>query len=344
VDYYGLYQKYKLNRPLRDEERKLQLKQHDRLAADPVYFCSTIKLNNTYIEVVDKFYAAKGFAATTTLITIPMLLALLFLAGYLFFAGGLFNTAYDRDIGLYGGPFMALVGSFVLAFALWMLLKEAFCYTHYPIRLNRKTGIVHVFRFDGTVLSVPWDTLFFTVGRCNRFLGIQTWDVRAHVLDRDGTTVRETFSLAMASESKGNVLVYWEYIRRYMEEGPADIILRTPVYLPISERRETWRFGLMRLALDGPWAVVVAIMLPLYLPMSLGRWFAMRTSKIPVWPKEVEDVCRIEPGDPYARDARDNPPKLWKALWANRKIPYLDAQAVFDSHGADSSEVDIGNL
>jgi hypothetical protein len=164
--------------------------------------------------------------------------------------------------------------------------------------------------------------LFFTVGRCNRFFGIQTWDVRAHVLASDGTTVRETFSLAMASESQGDVLVYWEYIRRYMEEGPSAVILRTPVYLPISERRETWRFGLMRLALDLPWAAVLVIMLPFYFLMSLGRWFAMRTSKIPVWPKEVEDVCRVEPNDPYGRDARDNPPNLWKALWGNRKMVY----------------------
>jgi hypothetical protein len=331
VDYYGLFQKYKLDRPLGNEERKLQLNQKDRLDVDPVYFSSTIGLNDTYIEVVDKFYAAKGFAASTTLIVIPMLLALLSLAGYLFVAGGLNNTGYDRNIGLFGGPFMALLGTLVLAFALWILRKEAFSYTHYPIRLNRKARMVHVFRFDGTVLSVPWDALFFTVGRCNRFFGIQTWDVRAHVLDRDRTTVRETFSLAVASESQGGVLVYWEYIRRYMEEGPAAVISLTPVYLPISERRETWRFGLMRLSLDLPWAAVLVIMLSFYFVMSLGRWFAMHTSKIPVWPKEIDEVCCIELNDPYARDARDNPPKLWKALWANRKIPYLDAQVVLDS-------------
>jgi hypothetical protein len=188
--------------------------------------------------------------------------------------------------------------------------------------LNRKTRVVHVFRFDGTVLSVPWDTLFFTVGRCSRFFGIQTWDLRAHVLDPDGMTVRETFSLAMASQSQRIVSLYWEYVRRYMEEGPQAVLSLTPVYLPISERRETWRFGLMRLALDGPWAAVLMIMLPLYFLMSLGRWFAMRTSKIPVWPKEVEEVCRIEPNDPHARDARNNPPELWNALWGNRKMVY----------------------
>jgi hypothetical protein len=322
VDYYGLFQKYKLDRPLGEEERKLQLKQKEHLDVKPVYFCSTTELNSNYIEVVDKFYAAKGFAAIVALITIPMLLALLWLAGTLFFAGGLFSADYDRNIGIYGGAFMALLDSSVLAFVLWVLLKEAFCYTHYPIRFNRKTRMVHVFRFDGTVLSVPWDTLFFTLGRGNRFLGIQTWDVRAHVLDVDETTVRDTFSLAMASESQRIVRLYWEYVRRYMEEGPQAVLSLTPVYLPISKRRETWRFGLMRLALDGPWIVVLVTMLPFHFLVSLGRWFAMRTSKIPVWPKEIDEVCCIELNDPYARDAHDNPPELWKVLWENRKMPY----------------------
>jgi Family of unknown function (DUF6708) len=331
VDYYGLLQKYKLNRPLRDEEQELQLRQKRRLDVDPVYFSSTIRLNSTYIEVADKFYAAKGFAASVALILISLNGALLLLAGYVFFELGLMSDRYDRNVGIFGGVFLAVLDCCMLAVLLRGLLKEAFCYTHYPIRLNRRTRMVHLFRFNGTVLSVPWDTLFFTVGRCNRFFGIQTWDVRAHILDVDGATVRETFSLAMASESQGDVLVYWEYIRRYMEDGPAAVISRTPVYLPISERRETWRFGLMRLVLDGPWIVVLVAMLPFHFLVSLGRWFAMRTSKIPVWPKEIENVCRVEPNDQYARDAHDNPPNLWKALWANRKIPYLDAQAVLDS-------------
>jgi hypothetical protein len=321
VDYYGLFQKYKLDRPLGHEERKLQLYPKNRLDVAPTYACSTIRVNETYVEVVDKFYAAKGFAAIVTLLGIPMLVALALLEGKLFIVDGLFGEAYDHKVVTYVGGSGFVLGIAVLAFALWVLLKEAFCYTHYPIRFNRQTRMVHVFRFNGTVMSVPWDTLFFTLGRCNRFFGIQTWDVRAHVLDSDGTTVRETFSLAMA-EAQHIVPLYWEYVRRYMEEGPQAVLALTPVYLPISKRRESWRFGLMRLALDGPWAVVVLIMLPLYLPMSLGRWFAMRTGKIPVWPKEIEELCRIEPNDPYARDARNNPQELWRVLWANRKMVY----------------------
>jgi hypothetical protein len=53
----------------------------------------------------------------------------------------------------------------LLALALiWLLRKESFAYTHYPMRFNRKTRTVHVFRPNGTVLSVPWDQLYFTLG------------------------------------------------------------------------------------------------------------------------------------------------------------------------------------
>jgi hypothetical protein len=51
------------------------------------------------------------------------------------------------------------------------------------------------------------------------------------------------------------------------------------------------------------WLLTNLIILP-------GRWFAMRTSKVPVWPNEIEDICPAEPGDPYMKDARINPPDL----------------------------------
>ena len=42
---------------------------------------------------------------------------------------------------------------------------------------------------------------------------------------------------------------------------------------------------------------------PFYFISSLGRWIAMRTSKIPQWPQWVEEACVIDPNDPYNRDS-----------------------------------------
>lgn len=60
--------------------------------------------------------------------------------------------------------FAALAGA-ILAAICWgmlaLLRKEAFAFTHYPLRFNRATRIIHYFRFTGEVASVPWDDVFF---------------------------------------------------------------------------------------------------------------------------------------------------------------------------------------
>jgi hypothetical protein len=58
--YSGLVIKFKLNRSLNELEQSLHLKQDVRLAIEPQNRLSTIKLNSTYLEVVDKWFAWKG--------------------------------------------------------------------------------------------------------------------------------------------------------------------------------------------------------------------------------------------------------------------------------------------
>ena len=48
-------------------------------------------------------------------------------------------------------------------------------------------------------------------------------------------------------------------------------------------------------------------MVPMNFVFALGRWIAMRTSKVPVWPADVEATCAIDSGDPFAIDASINP-------------------------------------
>ncbi|ELE9729719.1 hypothetical protein RM407_003398 [Enterobacter kobei] len=64
MDYYGLFPKFKVNRSLRDEERTHQLKQHQTTELDGqsvVPDMKVITLNSHYLELVDKYYSAKGF-------------------------------------------------------------------------------------------------------------------------------------------------------------------------------------------------------------------------------------------------------------------------------------------
>lgn len=47
----------------------------------------------------------------------------------------------------------------------------------------------------------------------------------------------------------------------------------------------------------------------------IGRMISMVTSKIPVWPDEVEQECPTLEDDPYSLTAEDNLPLGWWKLW-----------------------------
>lgn len=168
--------------------------------------------------------------------------------------------------------------------------------------------MVHVFRIDGTVLSVPWDEVFFTLGLAGG-TGLTTkWDIRGLVLDHTRETVKETFTFSMVSTDKTHLYQLWEFIRRYMEEGPQEVFSQVEFCLPIWDRRESYLFGLKRLLVNlNGLPVIQILMLPFLLVYSIGRVIAMWTSRIPRWPKEIEDACPIELGDPYVKDWRNNP-------------------------------------
>ena len=315
MEYTGLINQYKVNRPLTEEERRNRLDPAKRFDVSPNYFSSTIRMNSRYLEVADKYYGWKG--ALTFVMTVLTLICLFitWVAASIFFVDGLMGSADDRAANLVFGGVPLLMGIAMIIALLWLIFRECFRLTHYPIRLQRDLRMVHVFRLDGTVFSVSWDKVFFTLGRGNRPFGIQTWDVRGHVLDDDGVTVVETFCFALAWPDIAEVQRYWEYVRRYMEEGPEAIAPDTLAYLPIADRRETWGFGLLRLALNLPGQTSAQLILaPAFLLFSIGRWFAMRTCKIPVWPKHIEEACVVDAGDPFAKDASSNPEKLWKVM------------------------------
>jgi hypothetical protein len=258
------------------------------------------------MELVDKFYGWKGFLTTVLLICIGMItfFSLFMVFDAVFF--GWENTEPEEYLlvffvlTIFAAPFIWV--------GIWLLRKESFAYTHYPIRLNRKTRMVHVFRTNGTVLSVPWDEVFFCLGYCSQ----QMWDIRGYVLDKDRTTVLEAFPLsAIGGGAIGQEVLrsFWEFVRRYMEEGPQEAARTVEIFLPIGERRERVIDGFRRMhaeASGGP-AIAILVAAGLGLLFAPGRWFAMRTSKIPQWPQEIEAVNVVEPNDPYFRDASMNP-------------------------------------
>lgn len=298
--------KYKLNRPLTDEEKKnhLDIKSSTNIEVDDDL--STIRLNNTYLELVDRWYADKGHAVIYgALGASPMVYGVV---------AGLQVTIEKIDhleIALFG-----LVASTIcfaiLAISLWFIHLEAFRRTHCPIRLNRKNRMVYAFKPDGSIIRASWDNLF--ICRDSHYvplMGRKFYDIRAHILDEDGVTIRETFTLGypyFGDEERLRTL--WEYIRCYMEDdqGVKIAYKATDLCMPVGERREGLYFGIVRgfgIAAFSPF-IAQPLMSPIWAVITWGRLIAMYTSRVPHWPEDIENECQIDENDPYRKDWRDN--------------------------------------
>lgn len=310
MDYVGLLYKYKVNRPLTEDERRYQVKQKKKLNVEPLYQLSIIRMNSTYMDLVDKFYAWKGSLSLFSALFIGVccwgLTAMAFYSVRDIQDGksGLFDEL------LYLSIFFIMFSPIIVA-SVWILLKESFRYTHYPIRLNRKTRTVHVFRLDGSTLSVPWDDVFFTLGKSQTR---NIYDLLGHLMDADGVTVKDTFSLGQygmlteedlsnPAKQDGNYLHrYWEFVRRYMEEGPAQLIKQVEFVVPIADKRESISYSFSRF--NANWGPLWLPMLPITLLVWPFRVLAMRTCKIPQWHRDIEATCIVDANDPYQRDER----------------------------------------
>ena len=298
----GLYA-YKVNRPLSDAEIRDHLPQKEPSLSAPWFQLSVIRMNSTFLECVDRLYAWRGFGTAMALgfsfIPIMIMTAPLSIIGRY----STITPEKQTEMAI-GGFVLFLIGLACLAFLFWMSRFECFRHTHYPTRFNRKTRMVHVFRPNGKVLSVPWDKIYFTLG----FQVMDYWEVVGHILSKDGSTVLDTFPLSMRDirndrNPKTTLYQHWEFVRRYMEEGPENLYNQVGIILPIDKKKETFLIGCKRVFANYGEVPIAAIFVsPVILCCVIGRWIAMRTCKIPLWPDEVEAESQIDPDDPYIRD------------------------------------------
>jgi hypothetical protein len=256
-----------------------------------------IHLNTTYMDWIDRRFLFRGGFGMVVFTAFNICV----FSFYLFELLPRILGDRDPDIEYFLSALMltlwlaAILGA-VLKF---ILLKEYFTYTHYPIRFNRKTRMVHVFRHNkpGGVLSVPWDKVYFHIGQGTTrkdFL-----DIRGEVLD--GDTVTDTFALGHVN-SRQALLEMWEFIRRYMDEGPeatAPHPLDRYVQLSVTP---SWKncFLAMRTyyAAGLPW-FLQPFVFPFVLLYTLTRWVVLHTCRKPVFPPAIEATCQIEPNDPH---------------------------------------------
>ena len=304
----GLLKPFKVNRPLTEQEIADQLPLKKSCGAPPKNQFATIRMNSTFLEIRDKFFVERGMFTAFGLFGLCFFGWLLVAITWIPISR--WATLSEQLRLEYVLGLVAFYAMFLGTFAFiwfWRVRKECYRYTHYPIRFNRKTRMVHVFRLDGTVMSESWDKLCFTLCQ-HSFLDGSEWEVRAHRLAEDGITVLETFGLSgtVPHKEKDQPLLrgVWEFVRLYMEEGPQAAMPVIDHANDIADRREPYMAG-VRILMEAVGNFF--LMLPFGMFFGIGRWLCMRSCKIPQWPQEIEDQCQIEPDDPYRVDAQHLP-------------------------------------
>jgi hypothetical protein len=251
------------------------------------------------------------------------------------------------------------IGSTIMSFPaflifFWLIKLDWFQYTHYPIRFNRKTRKVYVFRRDGTAWSAPWDKLYFTIihqsfdrRRVGMLLLDREWTdedtiyieqpgqlrykdpetiARIHKINvamEEAVVLEQVFLPFITTESDtGRLYSIFDFIRCYMDGDDTQVaeLAKQIDYAPdIVDKRETFFGGwhYMDVMFTGRYLHLrIGYYLTTLLFYIVGRWIAMHTCKIPVWPKEVEQECQFEPDDPNLRDAQHlSPPDAAQVPW-----------------------------
>lgn len=241
----------------------------------------------------------------------------------------------EADQLFYSFLVVILAITFFIASTLWLgrvLLKSFTGYTHYPVRLDRKNQLVHVFRHNGEggVSSYKWrDIRCGLLGGGAQERGYVQGVIAGYIPRPDKSY--DHFRLGAMWPTPEGMYGQWEFYRRYMEEGPDR--LEAPEYLlPLDTQREPFRLGAQQCWLvGGPLPFVIAFFAPLSIPGTLVRWVAMNiTRKMPRWPQRILDLCPVAPDDPYAsREYRDPNVSLGLALGVTIVGLAIDAALVY---------------
>ncbi|OAT77134.1 hypothetical protein A9B99_07450 [Mangrovibacter phragmitis] len=281
-------------------------------------FDSVVRLNSTYMEMVDRCYDYRG--------------GMTLLGGFIFSLTFILNFLIPVYKMIWLGAF-ELAGILIMA-VVWVvlilpvsllsykvLLAEMFFSTYYPIRFNRKTGMVYIWQAGGKVQTIPWRDIRFVLYEEKKFRS-KEWSLIGCLTAEDGNTVTQAIPLSINLDWTPEVIdMYWEFIRCYMEEGDEylpDLADTIPWCPPVDQQKEGWLFGLLYISKQ-PVRIGLLVnfpLIPIFLAVSLVRWLVMLTSKIPRWPADIMAACQVAENDPVSKGPEDNPPQLWRPMLA----------------------------
>jgi hypothetical protein len=287
--YSGWTSAWPINRLLTQEEKDSALSRHRQEGIEPDDRGAATAFNSTYVEFVGRRFRLRG--GISTLGISLSILFFMFLLLFLLIDSPL-NLA--NIIGLSITAIFCL--SFIFLFWFKILNRDYFTHTYYPIRFNRKTREIYVFRDarDGGIITVPWEEGFFHIGRGlgnKRLL-----DLRCHVMG-SGEVVKDTFVTGMFYMNQSAVQQLWDFVRRYMDENIESLGQVEIWTTPIPSFSNCWQIAGTNIGAINN--VLTFLLSPIIFALAGTRWLVMKTCKQPIFPAEIEAKCAIEPNDPH---------------------------------------------
>lgn len=221
-----------------------------------------------------------------------------------------------------------LVGSsivyFYLKYGLRFTRLEMLNSRHLLIRFNRKTQQVYLHRPTncGGIVTLPWKTTGSTAIypeddslSAGMRLGL-VWHP-----SRTGLPHMEMALLGKQGQGGSELRDEWEFIRRYMEEGP-DAVPRPRLsrQLPSPIQAFSAQFeGLGRFFRKSSWLfkVVLLMVWPAFVIIGTGHWLSLLLCWRPRWPKVIREAGRPGKPIPPVTTLSDYPPAIQERLLAN---------------------------
>ncbi|WP_321847503.1 DUF6708 domain-containing protein [Burkholderia diffusa] len=281
------------------KERKLE--KEDGSTVVPCTLGSVIAFNESHMDLVDWSYHKIG--PLEIIWTFVFSLSVCLIA---YVCIDTFLVSSIQDSLFYSSVVVAVFFPGAIWFSRILFMTFTGC-THYPVRLDRRNQMVHVFRHNGEggVSSYRWrDITFGMIGGGALQRGYVQGVMAGYVRRPDGSY--DYFRLGVMWPTEEGMRGQWEYFRRYMEEGP-DSLPEPEILLPIANKRESFRMGAQLCwFMAGPMLGPAIFLAPLTVPGSLLRWFIMHvTRRLPRWPQHIVDICPVSADDKYAH----KPPK-----------------------------------
>ncbi|MBX6692076.1 hypothetical protein I8746_20980 [Pseudomonas sp. USTB-Z] len=294
------------------------------LIRGPVY-----AFNETYIEM--RCGGSEEKRGLITLVTIGGVLP-----GIIFGTGIAVGSIWLDITQPYSISFIALLLTALLASAsgaaLYFYLKygvkisrlEMLTSRHLLIRFNRITQQVHLHRpsYCGGIVTFPWKTTGST--------GIRPEDdslsvgIRLGLIwhpSRTGLPHMEMALLGKQGQGGSELRDEWEFIRRYMEEGPHAVPRpRLSTQLPSPIQAFSAQFeGLGRFFRKSSWLFKVALLFvwPAFVIIGTGHWLSLLLCWRPRWPKVIREAGLPGKPVPPVTTLSDYPPAIQARLLAN---------------------------